>query len=459
MTQPNILFIFSDQQRWDTLGCYGQRLDVTPNLDRLAAEGVRFENAFTCQPVCGPARACLHTGRYATETGCVTNGIALPEHERTIAHGLRDVGYDVAYVGKWHLGSNGPEYHQCGTPPERRGGYDGYWVAAEVPEFTSNSTGGRLFDRDLNPVTFGKYRVDAFTDFALAFLDQWDGGRPFFLFLSYVEPHPQSYRKTHYHGPTPQDPDSMLREYLRYEGPPEERERFADCETPGDLVDTQRDWDASYRDYLASCARIDANVGRLLSRLADMGLAEDTLVFYTSDHACHFHTRNESDGKASCHEDSIRIPLIVSGPSFSGGNPLSELVSLIDLPSTLLRAADAPVPATMRGRPLQDLTSGRAQDWRQEVLVQIVHRQPERALRTHRWKYCVGPPDETARGEAASDVYVERYLYDLDADPHERRNLVDAPELADVRAELRGRLRRRIVQAGEPAPEILQAHC
>jgi len=108
MNKPNIVFLFSDQQRWDTCGCYGQPMDTTPNLDRLAAEGVRFENAFTCQPVCGPARACIQTGKYATEVQCHTNHCLLPLDERTIAHHLTDSGYDTAYIGKWHLASFGP---------------------------------------------------------------------------------------------------------------------------------------------------------------------------------------------------------------------------------------------------------------------------------------------------------------------------------------------------------------
>ncbi len=100
--QPNIVFIFCDQQRWDTVGCYGgtfAELDLTPNLDRMASEGVRFEYAFTCQPVCGPARACLQTGRYATETGCFTNDIALPPHEKTIAHWLSEAGLGGLQAG------------------------------------------------------------------------------------------------------------------------------------------------------------------------------------------------------------------------------------------------------------------------------------------------------------------------------------------------------------------------
>lgn len=125
MSRPNIIFYFSDQQRWDTLGCYGQRLPISPNLDRLAAEGTRFEYAFTCQPVCGPARACLQSGMYATQVNCHANHHILPEGmEDALARRFNASGYKTAYVGKWHLAScKGSSYRTEAVPPERRGGY------------------------------------------------------------------------------------------------------------------------------------------------------------------------------------------------------------------------------------------------------------------------------------------------------------------------------------------------
>ena len=133
MKKHNIIFFFSDQQRWDTVGAYGQKLPVTPNLDAMAKEGVKFEYAFTCQPVCGPARACLQTGKYATETGCYRNGNELPEDSDTIAKQLNAAGYNTAYIGKWHLASNigGVEYCDVGVPEEKRGGYK-FWHAADL---------------------------------------------------------------------------------------------------------------------------------------------------------------------------------------------------------------------------------------------------------------------------------------------------------------------------------------
>ncbi|MCF7838834.1 MAG: sulfatase-like hydrolase/transferase [Candidatus Marinimicrobia bacterium] len=439
---PNIVFLFSDQQRWDTCGCYGQPLDITPNLDRIAAEGVRCEHAFTCQPVCGPARACLQTGKYATEVGCHINHRRLPANEQTLAHRLGAAGYDTAYIGKWHLASCGPkdgpdDFRTRPVPPDRRGGYD-HWLAADVLEFTSHAYDGHLFDGDGNRREFpaGRYRVDVLTDWALEYLRARDGRKPFFLFVSYIEPHYQN-------------------DHRRHEGPHGARERYADFTAPGDLVDTGGDWRTEYPDYLGCVNSLDHNVGRVAAALEELGWAENTLLVYTSDHGSHFKTRN-SEYKRSCHEGSIRIPLILRGPGFQGGQTPRELVSLIDLPPTLLRAAGVSPPSEMRGRALQELLEGAGPPWPAEVFVQISESQCGRAIRTARWKYSVRAPDKTGH-DPASDVYLDDFLYDLDADPHERHNLVCDPACADIRRELAERLKQRMQAAGEAIPEIRPA--
>lgn len=442
MARPNVLFIFSDQQRWDTLGCYGQELNVTPNLDRMAREGVRFENTFTCQPVCGPARSCIQTGKYAAETGCFRNGIALPLDAKTIAHHLGDVGYEVGYIGKWHLASThglgeaDVNYRTKPVPPERRGGYRDHWLASDVLEFTSHSYDGHMFNADGEMVRFPeeRYRVDAHTDWVLDYLRTREGQRPFFLFVSYIEPHHQN-------------------DHNRYEGPKGSKERFGDFVVPGDLVGTEGDWRENFPDYLGCVNSLDQNVGRIRDELEQLGLAEDTLVIYTSDHGSHFRTRN-GEYKRSCHEASIRIPLLVYGPGFRGGRVVQELVSLIDFAPTVLSAADVELPENMRGRPLQGLAAGTAADWRDEVFVQISEAQVGRAVRTERWKYSVYAPDEDGRENPDSDRYVEQYLYDLKQDPHERDNLVRDADHAEVRKELRERLKRRMAEAGEEVPAI-----
>ena len=438
-TQPNIVFFFSDQQRWDTVGVYGQPLPVTPNLDRMAAEGVRFENAFTCQPVCGPARSCLQTGTYATEVGCFRNGIALPTDQKGLAHWFAEAGYEVGYIGKWHLASNardgGPEdFHARGVPPERRGGYSDYWLASDVLEFTSHGYDGHLFDADMNRVDFTGYRVDGVTDFVLDYLRTRDGRRPFFLFVSYIEPHHQN-------------------DHNRYEGPDGCKEQFKDFVVPGDLLETQGDWRENFPDYLGCCWSLDRNLGRLRDELARLDLAGNTLVVYTSDHGSHFRTRN-SEYKRSCHDGCIRIPMIACGPGFGGGKVVDELVSLIDVPPTLLGAGGVDAPPTMRGRALQGLVDGTATDWPEEVFLQISESQVGRAVRTRKWKYSVCAPDKQGGREPASDHYVEDFLYDLRTDPHERNNRVRDPDLADVRAHLAEVLKRRMREAGEPVPRI-----
>lgn len=139
MMQPNILVFFTDQQRWDTVGCYNPAISTTPVLDQLAREGVKFENAFTVQPVCGPARSCLQTGRYPTQNGCYRNNIAMRQDEVTLAKLFNQAGYDTAYIGKWHLA----DLDEKPVPEELRGGWQ-YWLAADALEHTSHPYGGHF---------------------------------------------------------------------------------------------------------------------------------------------------------------------------------------------------------------------------------------------------------------------------------------------------------------------------
>ena len=439
--QPNIIFFFTDQQRWDTCGCYGQELPITPHLDRMASEGVRFEHAFTCQPVCGPARACLQTGKYATEVGVHTNHRLLPLDEPTIAKWLSEAGHEVGSIGKWHLASCGPrngpdDFRTLPVPSERRGGYKDYWLASDVLEFTSHSYDGYMFDGDMNKREFpeGRYRVDALGDWTLECLDSRTGEKPFFLYLSFIEPHHQN-------------------DHNCYEGPHGSKERWANYTVPGDLVDTEGDWRENFPDYLGCCNSLDENLGRIRDKLNELGIADNTLIIFTSDHGSHFRTRN-GEYKRACHDSCIRIPMVIHGPGFTGGQVVEELVSLIDLPPTVLAAGGLETPASMRGQSLQLLVDGTATNWPEEVFVQISESHCGRAIRTKKWKYSVRAPEKRG-SDPGSDVYVEDYLYALEFDPHERNNLVFDPKYTDIRAELAALLKKRMVQAGEKEPEIL----
>ena len=380
---------------------------------------------------------------YPKEVACPTNYCGLPAGERTLAHGLAEQGYETTYIGKWHLASCGPmdgpdDFRTRAVPPDRRGGYQDFWLASDVLEFTSHAYDGHMFDREGRRREFppDRYRVDVLTDWAIEYLVNRRRDRPFFLFLSYIEPHHQN-------------------DHFRFEGPKGSEERFADYDVPGDLALTGGDWRLQYPGYLGCVHALDEALGRLRATLERLGEWENTLVVITSDHGCHFRTRN-SEYKRSCHDASIRIPMVISGPGFGGGRVVSRIVSLVDLPPTILRAGGAPVPATMRGQPIQSLLDGTAATWPEEAFIQISESQCGRAIRTPRWTYSVRAPGKTGV-ELGSDVYEEEYLYDLSSDPHQRRNRIMDPSLSEVRTDLARRLRRWMQKVGEPEAEIRPA--
>ena len=431
---PNILVFFTDQQRWDTAGCYGNPMQFTPNLDRMAEEGVKFENAFTCQPVCGPARACIQTGRYATANGVFRNGIRLPDNQPMIAPLIREAGYEPGYIGKLHLS----DVVDKPVPREDRAGYTGFWEAADVLEATSHPYEGTIFDADNNPIEFkDQFRTEFITDRAIRFMDM-DRDRPFFLFLSYIEPHFQN-------------------DMHRFVGPDGSQERFKDPWVPGDLIDRPGDWRGELADYYGCCAALDRGLGRIISFLEEKGALENTLIVFTSDHGCHFRTRN-SEYKRSGHESSIRIPMVFRGPGFTGGTEVDTLVSLIDLPPTLLETAGADVPDTFHGCSMVPLGAGDYSHARERVFVQISEAELGRTVRTEKWKYSVYAPDRDPRRDPSSDTYTERYLYDLENDPHECVNLIGRGgryrQAADA---LMDALKQEMAAAGEEVPEIDKA--
>lgn len=431
MGQPNVLVVLSDQQRPDSCGVYGQRLPVTPRLDALAAVGTAFDQAFTVQPVCGPSRAAIQTGLYPTTTGCWRNGIALPPGTETLADMLGALGYQTGYVGKWHLASNRgrhlpldrppARFERRPVPPERRGGYRDVWVAADALEHTSGATRGHVYDETGDRVELHGYRVDALTDIALDRLDRFDEDRPFLLFVSFLEPHHQNNR-------------------LRTIGPEGLAANFLSFDRPGDLPSWRGDWRWNYAEYLACCASIDANLGRLVEHLDRNGRLDNTVIVFTSDHGSHFRTRN-LEYKRSPHDASIRVPLIISGPGFGNGERRADFATNLDLVPTLIVAAGGDDPS-LDGRPLQ--TADGAPD---DVLVQISESQIGRALRTQTHTYAAKSPTRNPLAghlRPAADRYVGTHLYDNRADPHQLRNLIDDLSSVDLRRELATRLAERI---------------
>ena len=435
MKRKNIIFYFSDQQRWDTVN---ER--VTPNLMKLAEEGTLFENNFTCQPVCGPARACLQSGMYATQVECYWNGIALPRDITPLARHFNNAGYQTAYIGKWHLASDrypgiGVHCEKTAIPKDRQGEYQ-YWRAADCLEFTSHGYNGYVFDGDGNQIDFKGYRADCINDFALEYLDRRDTEKPFFMFISQLEPHHQNDHNT-------------------IEGYKETVEQFKDYPIPDDLSFLKGNYKKEYPDYISAINRLDYNVGRLVDKLKELGIYDDTIIIYTSDHGAHFKTRNP-EYKRSCHESASRTPLIIKGGGFEAGRIEKRLSSLIDLPPTMLSMAGIGIPENYMG---VDLTTQiNAPDKKRDcVFMQISESQCGRAIRTDRFKYAVRDLSPVGYAHHSSKVYFEDYLYDLQNDPIEKHNLVKNPKYSEIRQELKYLLLEQMKNAGEEPPVILPA--
>lgn len=445
----NIIFYFTDQQRWDTCGCFGQPLDITPNLDRLAEQGVKFNNAFSPQPVCGPCRALFQTGKYPTETGCFRNNIMLPSNVKTLADYIEEAGYETAYIGKWHLASDGElekaptiDHTVTAIPRELRGGYTGFWRAADVLEFTSHGYDGYVFDENDRRIDFRGYRADRINDFALEFLDQYTGEKPFFMTISQIEPHHQN-------------------DHRHYEGPVGSKEKYANYVLPEDLKLPGSNAREEYPDYLGQCASLDENLGRLVAKLKEKGLYEKTVILYASDHGSHFRTRNRDvhlnghdDYKRSCHDGCLHVPLVIAGGPFCGGKSVDALVSTASLPKTILALAGVDVGDAMIGENLLDVVQNRNPERPNEVFAQISESRVGRCIRTAEYTYSVYAPGVNGGEAAGAELYADDFLYDLRADPFQLCNVVSEPAYAKVKQELRQRLADWIARVEGYRPNI-----
>jgi arylsulfatase A-like enzyme len=435
MKRPNVIVFFTDQQRHDTTGVHGCPLGLTPHFDSLAQDGTHLFHAFTTQPVCGPSRACLQTSTYATRSGCWRNGIPLPQDTRTLAHGFREGGYHTGYIGKWHLA---PSEFVGAVPPEWRGGYDS-WLASNTLEMTSDSYSTTLYDEDGQARFLPGYRADALADAAIRHVhERSQEEQPFFLFLSFLEPHHQNHLDNY--------PAPLASKYLGNW-------------MPADLASLGGSAHAHWEGYCAMVKRLDDALGRVLDALESLSLREDTIVVFTSDHACHFKTRND-EYKRSAHESSIRVPLALDGGPFRGGGRVKKLATLLDLGPTLLDACGLPALPAGQGRSVLPLLHGQKAEWEDEVFVQISESQVGRALRTARWKYAVSAHNLSGSKHSHADHYTEDALFDLQADPHELTNIIGMDAFRDVACDLRARLLKRIldVEGSTPRLDVARSH-
>ena len=332
---------------------------------------------------------------------------------------IEEAGYETAYIGKWHLASDG-ELEQKPTidhtitaiPQELRGGYTGFWRASDVLEFTSHGYDGYIFDENNKRIDFEGYRCDCLTDMALEFFDQRNEEKPFFMTISHIEPHHQNDRNC-------------------YEGPIGSKEKYKDYEAPVDLATLGGNYKEEYPDYLGQCASLDENLGKLIAKLKEKNLYDNTVIIFVSDHGSHFLTRNRDehlngydDYKRSMHDACLKVPFVIAGGPFKGGVNFEDIVSTASLPKTICALAGVDVGNDMIGENLADVVEGKLPERKNEAFAQISESRVGRCIRTPEYAYSVYAPGINGGVAAASDLYADDFMYDLKKDPYELNNIV-----------------------------------
>jgi arylsulfatase A-like enzyme len=410
--RPNILWICTDQQFAGALGCAGNDDIETPNLDRLAARGVRFEEAYCADPVCVPSRASMVTGRPPHETGVTANGEALPAeyHHETLGVLLDDAGYDCGYGGKWHV--PGLDVETAGF--ERLCEKDDHRLAGACIEFLERDRDAPFllaahFDNPHNICEWARGQN----------LPWGDIERP------PVEECPPL--PANFHIP-PFEPDVLRRET---------RKR---TKTMGSMADaTPEEWRQYRHAYYRLVETVDTELGRILTALDEEGVTEDTVVIFTSDHG-DGNGAHQVNQKWLLYEEETRVPLIVAGPGTADGAVDDHLVSTgLDLLPTLCDYGDTEPPSALQGRSIRPLAAGRApDDWRDRVVIETYDPIEGRAVRTDRYKYIV-----YRRGRGREQ------LFDLRTDRGEMVDLSVDADYADVLAEHRDLLLEWCVDTGD----------
>lgn len=449
--RPNILLIVADDHAPAALSAYGSRLIRTPHLDQLAAEGMRFDNCFCTNALCTPARASILTGKYSHQTGVKTLNDSIDQTKHaTAAMLLHAAGYRTAFVGKWHLG-HGPDHDPAG--------FDDWAVLPNQ---------GKYVDPDLlepgGKRMIPGYVTDVLTDWALDWLARQTKEQPFFLVCAHKAPHdpfvpPSSHLQLYAEQTVPEPPtfhddlrgrDAVVRMSTAQVDRMHRKNHLPDSAPPGLSPAEQKAWNyqSFIKNYLRCVAGLDDSVGRILAYLDAEGLADDTLVIYTSDHGFFLGDHGWYD-KRLMDEPSIRIPLLIRYPRRIAPGMSSDRMALnVDFAPTLLELADVPVPTDMQGRSLRPLWEGAPPaDWRTDFYyrywMHLAHFDipAHYGIRTEQYKlvFYYGEALGCA-GTIDCSTPPTWEFFDLETDPHETTNRVDDPAYAPIVAQMRARL-------------------
>jgi arylsulfatase A-like enzyme len=396
--RPNIVFLFADDQRADTIAAWGNRHIRTPNIDRLVQRGFSFRNNYcfgaNSGAVCVPSRAMILSGRrwFDVDTGTLKNARLLPEF-------LRDAGYVTFATGKWH---NGRESLLRAFPDARSmflGGMDDHTKVPVIDIVQGQPSATRVA---------GKFSSEEFADVAISFLQEQRGERPFFCYVAFTAPHdprnpPPAFREMYYRDPPPL-PRNFLPLPLFNNGFTKNirDENLAGYPRTRTVIQEQ------LCEYYGSITHLDGQVGRILDALEKSGQASNTLIIYTADHGLALGSHGLL-GKQSLYEHSMKSPLIIAGPGVPAGQSTDAFTYLLDLFPTICAAADRAVPEGTAGRDLALLWTGARKTLRSSVFLPFTDTM--RAVRDERWKLIVYPQIN------------HQELFDLKNDPDERNNL------------------------------------
>ena len=418
-TRPNILYIMADDHAAHAISAYGSKINKTPNIDRLGAEGMRFSQCLVTNSICTPSRAAILTGKYAHINGVPVFN-RFDGSQPTLAKHLQKAGYHTGMIGKWHLGSEPT-------------GFD-YWNILPGQGVYNKPV---LFEMGTRKVHDG-YVTDVITDLALDFITKRPRDKPFFLMCHHKAPHrpwdpDEKHRKLFENVEIPY-PETFNDTYLGKSAAATEAtmridrdltERDVKVKPPEGLTgDALKKWKYQryMRDYLACVASIDDNIGRTLEYLAKNGLADNTIVIYTSDQGFFLGDHNWFD-KRFMYEESIKMPFLVRWPGkVKAGTVQDGMILNVDFAPTLLDAAGAVVPADMQGRSfLPLLQSERPRDWRTSMYYRYYHYPMHHKVQPH----------FGVRTEKHKLIYFNKIdeweLYDLEKDPKEMHNLYKDP--------------------------------
>ncbi len=424
--RPNIVYLFSDEHRWQSMAHTELPQVHTPNMDRLAEQGTEYTHCISNYPVCSPYRAMLLTGRWPYEQGVIDNGIPLSSDQMTIGKAFQQAGYHTGYIGKWHLGGRRAEPF----------GFDRSLIWERTNTHWDESM---YYPADGDPVQPKGYNATLMTDQALEYM-RAHRDAPFFLMVSLNPPHSNFLDA----------PESKLALYPENSLP--RRPNTSGLELkPGEdqNVLNANDW-AHYRGYHAHISAIDDELGRVMDTLDELGIVDDTILVYSSDHGSMFGSHGVGS-KREPYEESIRVPFIVRCPrNVRQRQKIDALFGAIDIAPTLCGLAGIPIPEEFRG---QDFSGhalrGRGPDPESQFLMHISkenashgndHPAPIfRGVRSRRYTYAVL-------------VEGDRWLFDNDSDPYQMTNRYDDPNLKTVRDRHHTMLQKWLHVASDPYP-------